>query len=88
MEQIRQYEAKGLVNKNPMCRGTSFGLSSSENYLGRYVAFKNCRVVVGNLELTNLNCEDLDYSFYQNITEITGARRYSCSQLLVICIVM
>ena len=75
MEQIRQFEARGLINKDPVCRGTSVGMSASPRYVSQYRSYKNCRVVVGNLELTYLNCPNLDYSFYQNITEITGASK-------------
>jgi hypothetical protein len=72
MDQIRLFELRGLINKDPVCRGTSVGMSASSRYVFQYRSFKNCRVVVGNLELTYLNCPHLDYSFYQNITEITG----------------
>ena len=82
MEQIRQFERRGLINKDPVCRGTAGGMSASARYVAQYRSFKNCRVVVGNLELTYLNCPNLDYSFYQNITEITGRSNYIVIMLI------
>ena len=60
-----------------VCRGTSNGLTHSDNTAKRYNTYKstytNCTYVDGNLELIYLTeQENYDLSFLQDIREITG----------------
>ncbi len=69
---IAEIERRGSYNKNKFCRGTANGMSGSPgNYLNFYERYKNCEVVIGNLEIT-IDCPYEDYSFLANITEVKG----------------
>jgi len=59
-----------------VCRGTSSGLGHTDDQFERYQIYKtlytNCTHVDGNLEIVFLGNYSLDFSFLQNIREITG----------------
>jgi hypothetical protein len=62
-----------------VCTGTSTGTSSSENDYAKWdILYRNCVYLDGNLEISNFRIQgnktiaDHDFSFLQNITEITG----------------
>ena len=77
-QQIAEIERTGNYNRNKFCRGTANGFSDSPgNYLNMYTRYKNCEVVIGNLEIA-IDCPYQDYSFLANITEVKGFALSQC----------
>ena len=72
-EHIEELETWGIVNQEKFCLGSASGPSGDPYiYLALYARYKNCEVVVGNLEVPSIDCSYKNYSFLNSITEVTG----------------
>ena len=71
---VAELERQGLVNREKDCLGTANAMSGAPTtiYLEQYRRYKNCEVVVGNLEISSLGCNYSNYTFLHTITEVTG----------------
>ncbi|XP_069790067.1 receptor tyrosine-protein kinase erbB-4-like isoform X2 [Narcine bancroftii] len=66
---------RGIISQSAVCAGTKNKLSTMSDLEQQYRAlrknFENCEVVMGNLEITNLD-RNRDLSFLRSIREVTG----------------
>ena len=73
---LNRLEQQGLVNRDKYCLGTVNGFTVvSTQYTDLYMRYKNCEIVIGNLEVSsslNLKGCPYSYNFLSTITEVTG----------------